>query len=180
MRSNSETRTGTWAPCIGSVESYPLDYQGSPENSFFLPFPASRDCCIPWLMTLPPSSQPMRANWILSSLHSDLVCLPLPLFGTLVMTLGPPGSPKIIFLLEGQQNSKLNSICNLISLLPCDETLAQNLGVRMRASLGSHHSTYHMVRSTVEKNRARYGNFGVLRGQWVMLLNRVKLITLGR
>ena len=102
-----------------------------------------------------PSSQPTRANWILSSLHSDFVCLPLPHFGTLVITLGPPGSPKIIFLLEGQQNSKLNSICNLISLLPCDETLAQNLGVRMRASLGSHHSTYHMVRSTVEKNRAR-------------------------
>ena len=30
------------------------------------------------------------------------------------------------------------------------------------------------------KNRARYGNFGVLRGKWAMLLNRVGFIPLRR
>ena len=33
--SSSPTRGGTRPPCIGSVESYPLDHQGSP-RSFFL------------------------------------------------------------------------------------------------------------------------------------------------
>ena len=28
--SSSLTRDQTWAPCIGSAESYPLDHQGSP------------------------------------------------------------------------------------------------------------------------------------------------------
>ena len=28
--SSSPTRDRTWAPCIGSAESYPLDHQGSP------------------------------------------------------------------------------------------------------------------------------------------------------
>ena len=32
--SSSLTRDRTWAPCIGSVESYPLDHQGSPCCSF--------------------------------------------------------------------------------------------------------------------------------------------------
>ena len=32
--SSSPTRNRTWAPCIGSVESYPLDYQGSPHHDF--------------------------------------------------------------------------------------------------------------------------------------------------
>ena len=30
--SSSLTRDQTWAPCIGSTESYPLDHQGSPYN----------------------------------------------------------------------------------------------------------------------------------------------------
>ena len=30
--SSSPTRDATQAPCIGSVESYPLDHQGSPQN----------------------------------------------------------------------------------------------------------------------------------------------------
>ena len=33
--SSSLTRDRTWAPCTGSMESYPLDYQGSPWTSFF-------------------------------------------------------------------------------------------------------------------------------------------------
>ena len=33
--SSSPTRDWTWAPCIGSVESYPLDHQGSPSPSLF-------------------------------------------------------------------------------------------------------------------------------------------------
>ena len=32
---SSRTRDRTWAPCIGSVESYPLDHQGSPRRFFF-------------------------------------------------------------------------------------------------------------------------------------------------
>ena len=34
--SSSPTRYRTLAPCTGSAESYPLDYQGSPERHFFL------------------------------------------------------------------------------------------------------------------------------------------------
>ena len=35
--SSSPTTDRTWAPCIGSVESYPLDHQGSsPKSMFFL------------------------------------------------------------------------------------------------------------------------------------------------
>ena len=30
--SSSPTGDRTWAPCIGSAESYPLDHQGSPKN----------------------------------------------------------------------------------------------------------------------------------------------------
>ena len=33
--SSSPTRDQTWAPCIRSAESYPLDHQGSP-NFYFL------------------------------------------------------------------------------------------------------------------------------------------------
>ena len=36
VRSSSLTRDRTWAPCIRSVESYPLDHQGSPQDRFFL------------------------------------------------------------------------------------------------------------------------------------------------
>ena len=32
---SSPTRARTWAPCIGSAESYPLDHQGSPCHFFF-------------------------------------------------------------------------------------------------------------------------------------------------
>ena len=32
--SNSPTRDQTQVPCTGSVESYPLDHQGSPANIF--------------------------------------------------------------------------------------------------------------------------------------------------
>jgi len=32
----SLTRDGTWAPCIGSLESWPLDHQGSPRVSLFI------------------------------------------------------------------------------------------------------------------------------------------------
>ena len=35
MGSSSPTRKRTWAPCIGSAESYPLDHQGSPWAHFF-------------------------------------------------------------------------------------------------------------------------------------------------
>ena len=35
--SSSLTRDGTWAPCLGSAESYPLDHQGSPPPTFFSP-----------------------------------------------------------------------------------------------------------------------------------------------
>ena len=31
--SSSPARDRTWAPCIGSVESYPLDHQGSPQDN---------------------------------------------------------------------------------------------------------------------------------------------------
>ena len=34
--SSSPTRDRTWAPCIGSMESYPLDHQGSPYHPLFL------------------------------------------------------------------------------------------------------------------------------------------------
>ena len=34
--SNSLTRDRTWAPCVGSAESYPLCHQGSPQNPHFL------------------------------------------------------------------------------------------------------------------------------------------------
>ena len=34
--SSSPTRDRTWAPCIGSVESYPLGHQGSPRGVFCL------------------------------------------------------------------------------------------------------------------------------------------------
>ena len=30
----SLTKDQTWAPCIGSAESYPLDHQGSPKSTF--------------------------------------------------------------------------------------------------------------------------------------------------
>ena len=33
--SSSLTRNRTQAPCIGSMESYPLDHQGSPEINYF-------------------------------------------------------------------------------------------------------------------------------------------------
>ena len=32
--SSSLTRDRTWAPCVGSVEYYPLCHQGSPRNIF--------------------------------------------------------------------------------------------------------------------------------------------------
>ena len=37
MHAGSSSRTGaqTWALCIGSVESYPLDHQGTPEADIF-------------------------------------------------------------------------------------------------------------------------------------------------
>ena len=31
--SSSLTRDRTWAPCIGSAESYPLDHQGYPQGN---------------------------------------------------------------------------------------------------------------------------------------------------
>ena len=34
--SSSLTRGRTWAPCTGSVESYPLDHQGSPLSDFLI------------------------------------------------------------------------------------------------------------------------------------------------
>ena len=34
--SSSLTRDRTWAPCIGSTESYPLDHQGSPSAHFLI------------------------------------------------------------------------------------------------------------------------------------------------
>ena len=36
--SSSPTRDRTWAPCIVSVESYPLDHQGSPSFGFLYSF----------------------------------------------------------------------------------------------------------------------------------------------
>ena len=34
MGSSSQTRSQTWAPCIGSSESQPLDHQGSPDKQY--------------------------------------------------------------------------------------------------------------------------------------------------
>ena len=36
VRSSSLTRDQTWAPCIRSAESQPLDHQGSPSNSVLI------------------------------------------------------------------------------------------------------------------------------------------------
>ena len=45
--SSSPTRGQTRAPCIGSVESYPLDHQGSPGNVLGLERALSyKDVCI--------------------------------------------------------------------------------------------------------------------------------------
>ena len=43
--SSSPTRERTWAPCIVSSESYPLDHQGSPEKQAFKYFldPGTQD-----------------------------------------------------------------------------------------------------------------------------------------
>ena len=38
MGSSSLTKDWTWAPCIGTTESHPLDHQGSPKSPLFFNF----------------------------------------------------------------------------------------------------------------------------------------------
>ena len=43
---SSLTRDQTWVPCIGTTESYPLDYQGSPQRNFLC---LNFSCCKIWI-----------------------------------------------------------------------------------------------------------------------------------
>ena len=59
--SSSLTRDRTWVPCIGSVESYPLDHAGSPKVKTFICFPvylANALSCEPLLGLVSVSATP--------------------------------------------------------------------------------------------------------------------------
>ena len=63
--SSSLTKDRTWASCIGSVESLPLDPQGSPSASF-LQLPA-------WAAVMEPSVQTMSLLMLFLSMGTFVV-----------------------------------------------------------------------------------------------------------
>ena len=82
--SSSLTGDWTWAPCIGSKESYPLDHQGSPSLGFFPCLPFEKQllaCCWAFVNTEPWTHGGFDTllpdisiwGWIISYLPSDKV-----------------------------------------------------------------------------------------------------------
>lgn len=88
---------------------------GSRKESVFLPSPTFGGCPIPWSSPLPSSKPAMISPVFLMFHYPDTpFCLPFPLIRTLVITLDPLGSSRIIISSpQGHPIRNLNSIYNL-------------------------------------------------------------------
>ena len=122
------TRDGTWAPCIGSSESYPLDHQGLPSkpliNASMLAFLLlSHPGTLSWCFLRPLPEETASAQVLVSgNMQTKIPLTPLQLhqllvFKTQQMSITQNLCIFCFFCLEYSPSSHLGLCSNIISNL---------------------------------------------------------------
>lgn len=86
---------------------------------------------------------PDYSSVVTSPSDFDLLFLPLSLLRTLMITLCPPGWPRIRTLFQGEITGKCNFMKKFNFPFSCILRLSQVLVIKMWASSGGHYSSYH-------------------------------------